>query len=159
MHDLIAFLRNAALLFGLWLLFSNRYEPFFLTLGLVSSGAIAWLNSRQPGHDNPTIPFLRFAVYLPKLGWRILLSNLQVARMILHPRLPVAPEMIRYRTRLRHPAAVVLLAHSITLTPGTVTADVDSRELTVHGLDQESVKELASGTLENEIAWIFGEER
>jgi multicomponent Na+:H+ antiporter subunit E len=66
--------------------------------------------------------------------------------------------MIRYRTKLHHPAAVALLANSITLTPGTITAEVNSPELVVHALDGESTADLTTGKFEKEIAWVFEKE-
>ena len=158
MQSVTGFVRNATLLFLLWLLLSNRYEPLFIALGLFSAVTIAWLHDKQPGPHNPTIPFFRFMVYLPRLCYRIVLSNLHVARLILHPRLPIAPKMIRYRTTLHHPTAVVLLAHSITITPGTITAEANLTELEIHALDGDSATDLTTGKLEKEIAWVFEKE-
>ena len=158
MRSVTNFFRNSTLLFLLWLLLSNRYEPLFLALGAGSAVMIAWLHDKQPGPHNPTIPFFRFMAYLPWLAWRILLSNLHVARLILDPRLPIAPRLIRHRTTLHHPAAVALLANSITLTPGTITAEVRASELTVHALDDDSTGDLTSGAFEKEIARVFQKE-
>ncbi len=157
MQSVTGFLRNSVLLFFLWLLLSGRYEPFFIALGLISSTAIAWLHARHPGPPNPIIPFFRFMFYLPWLFYRILLSNLHAVYLILHPRLPIAPRIVRYRTKLRHPAAVALLANSITLTPGTVTAEVSPAELVVHALDEHSSHDLITERLEKKIAWVFEE--
>jgi multicomponent Na+:H+ antiporter subunit E len=147
--------RNAGLLFLLWLLLSGKFEPTYLVLGLMASIAVAWLHELQPEPPNPTVPFLGFMRYLPWLMSRILMSNLHVAYLILHPRLPIAPALIRYQTQLRNPAAVTLLANSITLTPGTVTAEVLQDELVVHALDKDSTEDVMSGRLEGKIAEIF----
>lgn len=155
MQKLPNIIRNAVLLFLLWLLLSGRNETFFILLGLLSSIAISWLHSRQPGPPNPTIPFFRFMLYLPWLLHRILLSNFHTAYLILHPRMPISPRVIRYRTGLRHPAAVGLLANSVTLTPGTLTAEVNATELLVHALDEASAEDLTGETLEKKIAGIF----
>lgn len=155
MRSPLAFIRNAALLFLLWLLLSNRYEPLFLGLGLCAAAAIAWLHDRQPGPHNPTIPFVGFLIYLPWLGYRILLANLHVTRVILHPQLPIAPTLIHHRTTLHHPASVVLLANSITLTPGTITVEVDAPRLVVHALDGDSAGDLTTRAFEGQIARVF----
>ena len=155
MQGFTGFFRNAALLFLLWLLLSGRYEPLFITLGLFSAVAIACLHARQRRSPNPTIPFFRFMFYLPWLFYRILLSNLHTACLILDPRLPIAPRIIRYRTKLRHPAAVALLGNSVTLTPGTVTTEINPPDLVIHALDEASAEDLTTGRLEKMIAWIF----
>ena len=65
----------------------------------------------------------------------MLLSGRHVAYLILHPRLPIEPALIRYTTGLEDPVAIVILGNSITLTPGTITADVQGNELTIHAMD------------------------
>jgi multicomponent Na+:H+ antiporter subunit E len=149
-----SFVRNTALLFGLWLLLSGRREPWLLTTGLIAAAAIAWLHHHS-GPPAPTIPFLRFMRYLPWLFYRIVASNLHVARLILDPRLPIAPRLIRHRTELRNPAAVTLMANSITLTPGTITAETRPFELVVHTLDEHSAGDLTTGALERQITRVF----
>ena len=149
------FFRNAILLFSLWLLLSGRHDPLFILLGLTASAAISWLHSRQPGPSNPTIPLSGFMYYLPWLFYRILVSNLYMVYLILHPRLPIDPKVIRYRVKLRHPAGVGLLANSVTLTPGTLTVDMKAEELLVHAMDDASAKDLTSEIMERKIAHIF----
>jgi multicomponent Na+:H+ antiporter subunit E len=148
-------IRNSGLLFVLWILLSGRSESWLVILGLLGSIGIAWFHSVQPGRESSAIPALRFMVYLPWLFYRVLISNLHTAFVILHPKMPIDPVMIRYPTRLRNSAAITLLANSITLTPGTVTAETAPGELTVHALDSNSSLDLTSGRLEAKIAWIF----
>jgi multicomponent Na+:H+ antiporter subunit E len=147
--------RTTALLFALWLLLSGRREPWLLAIGLCAAAAIAWLHGRQPGLPDLIIPFVPFMRYLPWLLLRIAASNVHVARLILDPRLPIAPRLIRYPTRLHSPAALTLLANSITLTPGTITVEARPAELVVHALDEPSASDLTTGTLEQRIAWVF----
>lgn len=149
------FVRNTALLFALWLLLSGRQEPWLLAIGLSAAAAIAWLHGRQPGRPDLTIPFVRFMRYLLWLSYRIAASNLHVARLILDPRLPIAPRLIRCPTQLRNPVALTLLANSITLTPGTITAEARPSELVVHALDDGSASDVTTGAFEQRIAWVF----
>lgn len=158
MESKIRFYRNTLLLFFFWLLLSGRYEPAYLILGLFSSVAVAWLHTKQSGPPNPTIPLFRFLIYLPWLLYRIALSNLHTVYLILHPKQPIAPRIIRYKTKLRNPAALALLANSITLTPGTVTAELFDEVVVVHALDEASAKDLCGGELEARIGWIFGKQ-
>lgn len=152
---------KAAALFVLWVMLSASFEWIHLVLGLVLSFAVAWLNS---GHS-PFVPNFRLwghiLLYLPWLFFKIVQSSLHVSKLILHPALPIDPKLIRVKTKLGHDAAVVLLGNSITLTPGTITAEVDHHELIVHAIDDVSSKDVTTGLLESKIAQVFkdGEQR
>ena len=61
-------------------------------------------------------------------------------------------------SKLHHRAAVVLLGNSITLTPGTITAEVDRNNLIVHSMDKVLSEDLASKQIESKIADIFKDE-
>lgn len=82
-------------------------------------------------------------VYLFVLAYEILKANLQVAYIVIHPDLPIRPGVVRVRTSLKTSAARVALANSITLTPGTLTLDLDDKEgvLYVHWLAVEAESE------------------
>ncbi len=94
---------------------------------------------QRPAWD---LPWPRFLAYLPWLAWEIVKANFQVAYLILHPRLPVDPGLIRFRKRLPGPLAQLVLANSITLTPGTVTVDVEGDDYLVHVLSREAAEGL-----------------
>ena len=84
------------------------------------------------------------------------MSGIHLSFMILNPRLPIAPKLFRYRTALQNESGIVLLGNSITLTPGTLTADVNDNELLIHAMDDESAEDVTSARLENKVAEIFG---
>ncbi|HRZ88080.1 MAG TPA: Na+/H+ antiporter subunit E, partial [Spirochaetia bacterium] len=62
----------------------------------------------------------------------LVLSNLDVAFRVLHPRLPIAPGIVKVKTRLKTPLGRLLLANSITLTPGTITVEMRGEDIYVH---------------------------
>jgi multicomponent Na+:H+ antiporter subunit E len=62
----------------------------------------------------------------------LVLSNLDVAFRVLHPRLPIDPGIVKATTRLKSPLGRLLLANSITLTPGTITVDMRGEDVYVH---------------------------
>ena len=64
-------------------------------------------------------------------------SSLEVARVILDPRLPISPRIVEIEATARHPVDQVILGNSITLTPGTIALDVQGGVLQVHTLTQE----------------------
>ncbi len=70
--------------------------------------------------------------YIPVLFVYVVRANLDVAWRVLHPRLPIRPGIVRARTTLKSPGARVLLANSITLTPGTLSVDMEDDMLYVH---------------------------
>jgi multicomponent Na+:H+ antiporter subunit E len=77
----------------------------------------------------------------------------------LHPALPIDPHLISVESKLNHHAAVVLLGNSITLTPGTITAEVDRNNLIVHAIDKVSGADIVSKQIELKIADIFKDEK
>lgn len=147
---------KAMALFVFWILLSASFEWIHLGLGLIFSFAVAWLNS---GHS-PFVPkfrlWLRILLYLPWLFYKILQSSLHLSKLILHPELPISPQLISVETKLRHHAAVVLLGNSLTLTPGTITAEVDRNKLIVHSMDKND--DVAIKQIESKIADIFKDE-
>ncbi len=143
--------------FVIWLILSGKYNLFHMGVGLASSVGLAWLHT---GHlDSPPrlLPFVRIVWYLPWVIGRVFRSGLHLSFLILHPALPIAPKLISYKTALRDRAAIVMLGNTITLTPGTVTVEVNSQDLVVHTIDDESAHDLTSLQLENKIMGIFEE--
>ena len=151
------FLKTMAL-FIFWVLLSASFEWIHLILGLICSFAVAWVNS---GHS-PFIPkfrvWSRILFYIPWLFYKIIQSSLHLTRLILHPALPIDPQLISVDSKLNHHAAVVLFGNSVTLTPGTITAEVDRNKLIVHAIDKVSGEDLESNQMESKIADIFKDE-
>ncbi len=148
-------LLNTAALFVIWLILSGQVDPLHVGLGLAASFGVAWLNSDRAARASRCFPFFRMLWYLPWLFGRIVSSGLHLTALILHPALPIAPRLIHYRTDLRHQAAVVLLGNSITLTPGTITAEANARELVVHAIDEAAGRDLTTRRFEHNIDRVF----
>jgi multicomponent Na+:H+ antiporter subunit E len=115
----------------------------------------ALLNTERGKSQLENVRWSRMLAYVPWLLWRILQSGLHVSYLILHPRLPIDPKLISYQTNLKDEAGVVLLGNSITLTPGTITVEVNSHELLVHAMDDDSADDLTSLRMEQRIAENF----
>jgi multicomponent Na+:H+ antiporter subunit E len=145
-------------LFVVWVALSASFEWRHLGLGLICSFAVAWVNS---GHS-PFVPkfrlWLRIFLYLPWLFYKINQSSIHLSKLILDPALPISPRLISVESKLRHHAAVVLLGNSITLTPGTITAEVDGNNLIVHSMDNVLSEDITSKQIESKIADIFKDE-
>lgn len=137
---------TAVFLFGLWVALSGKLDGFHLALGLISATAVAFATRglyRSSPRPMPADEFARaplkwhhFLAYWLWLVVQIFRAAIDVARVVLSPRLPIAPRVVRVADDLPHPIARVTLAHSITLTPGTVTIDCDDGGLEVHALDE-----------------------
>ena len=156
---------KALALFVIWLLLTESYTPAHMALGLVASFGVALLNTEVFGvallntevgrPPAVAIRWLQLLRFFPWLFGRILVSGLHLSFLILHPKLPIAPALIRYRTKLGHESGIVLLGNSVTLTPGTVTAEAQPDELVVHAMDDESLQDLQSQRLERKVADVF----
>lgn len=145
---------KTSVFFLIWLLLSASFGLFHMGLGLFAAFGVAWFNTdRSTTHS--AIPRWRIVWYFPWLVGRILQSGIHLSVLILHPALPIDPKVIFYRTNLREGAGIVLLGNSITLTPGTITTEVNSQDLVVHTMDDKSAEELTSGRLEQQIARLF----
>ena len=153
-------------LLAFWLLLSARFDPVFLGMGVGSAALVAWLTHPLVGKIlGPELGPAKLArrgwyyvVYLVWLVGRIVPAGVQVAYHVLHPRLPIEPGVLRFRTRLHSPVARTMLANSITLVPGTMTIEVDGDEFVVHAFIPSAADDLASAKLQNRIADIFLED-
>ena len=142
--------------FLIWLLLSASFNLFPVGLGIVVAFGVAWFNTDR-STSRSAIPRLRIVWYFLWLVGRILQSGFHLSVLILHPALPIDPKLIRYRTKLREEAGIVLLGNSITLTPGTITVEVNSQDLVVHAMDDKSAHDVTSLHMDQRIAVLFGE--
>ena len=136
-----------AVLAAVWLLWSGIYKPLLLWLGAFSCVLTAYLAYR--------VGFFRQASglhVLPKLPgyWLWLLSeiaksSIEVARVVLSPKLPISPTIAYLDAEPEGPIGQVILSNAVTLSPGTVTLDVFESKLCVHCLTREAAKALANG--------------
>ena len=129
MQRAVGYLVAAVALWGLWLALVGTTDP----QEVVAGGAVAVLTALLAGGAPFTSRSLRILqprrlayalAYVPYMVWAIVKANLDVARRVVDPRLPINPGIVRVKTRLTHPVARTALANSITLTPGTLTMDV-----------------------------------
>ena len=81
-----------------------------------------------------------FAVYLVVLFWQIIKANFDVAYRVIHPRMPIRPGIVVIKTRLKSDIAKMVLANSITLTPGTFTLDIIGENLLIHWINVKTEK-------------------
>ncbi len=79
---------------------------------------------------------IKFIVlYLPLFLWKLIVANVSLAKIVLNPKLPINPGFVRIKTGLDSDVSKLILANSITLTPGTLSVDVEEDELLIHWVD------------------------
>jgi multicomponent Na+:H+ antiporter subunit E len=146
---------TAAIGFVLWLVLSGHPTPLHLAQGALAAGLVAYLNRDLEAVSAAARSSPRFLGYVPWLLREVVVANLEVVRVVLDPRLPLDPVLLRVPTRLTGDLAVTTFANSITLTPGTVTVDVEGRDLMVHALIAQTPESFAA--MERRVAEVFGE--
>jgi len=126
---------------GFWLGLSGHYTPLLLSLGAVSVCLAVILMFRLRILDREGAPYFAiFGVlaYLPWLLYEIFKANVDVVRACLRADLDIHPALVKVKTSCKTDLAKTLFANSITLTPGTVTIEVEPNRLLVHALYEES---------------------
>lgn len=137
---------------GFWLLLSGYFTPFLLSAGLGSVLAIVWFVDRRmrvvdrEGH--PIHLGIGAVIYWPWLLWEIAKAGWDVTKVILDPRLPISPEMIRVPTSQVTDVGRVIYANSITLTPGTISIEADDSSILVHALTRGGAEGLETGDMD-----------
>ena len=139
---------TAALLF--WLLLTGSLDSQELLAGLLASAVVAVMAAPRMGilsgiRWSPALP-LQVARYLGVFFLALLRSNFDMARRVLSPALPIRPALVEVETSLQSDLGRLLLANSITLTPGTLTVDVEGERLLVHWIDASPGTDLESAT-------------
>ena len=147
------------LLFGFWLLLSGHYTPLLISLGVGATALVVYIAMRMDVVDQEGVPLHlggRLWLYLPWLFKEILVSNIEVARIILDPKLPISPTMVRFRGSQKTDLGRAIYANSITLTPGTITTGVDGSELEVHSLTHIDLahRELEEDEMDRRCTWV-----
>ena len=127
------------MLLGVWLCLVSSLQWQELLAGLLLSGVCALvLNESFSRLGFPPATPRRlgaFLVYLFVLAKEIVKANFDVAYRVLHPRMPIKPGIVTIKTRLSQDIAKLMLANSITLTPGTFTVDIIGDRLLVHWIN------------------------
>ncbi|MDP8269416.1 MAG: Na+/H+ antiporter subunit E [Candidatus Tenebribacter davisii] len=74
-------------------------------------------------------------IYIFVFAWELIKSNMDVAFRVIHPIIPINPGIVKVKTKLKSKLGRVILANSITLTPGTLTVDTNGEDYYIHWID------------------------
>lgn len=146
----------------LWLLLAGNLDSQELLAGVLVSGLVTLLFGSRfsifTGFRFSWLAPLYILQYLGDFFLALMAANFELARRILTPSLPIRPEMVELHTNLKSPLGKMLLANTITLTPGTLTVDVGGDMLLVHwvycppGTDTRQATELIAASIEKRLA-------
>jgi multicomponent Na+:H+ antiporter subunit E len=138
---------------GTWMLLSGLISARYLMIGAIGSvmialGIFSW-TSQKP------FPILRFLSFLPWHLTQVVISNLRVAKVAMSRQAAIEPEFIWVKPGMEDERALTTLGCGLTLTPGTLTVDVDSEIMLVHALDKTSAEDIRRGDMATRVAKIF----
>lgn len=144
-----------SLLITAWLLWSGQFKPLLLALGAFSCLLVGYLTQRMGYFDNEVFALrfgLRLFSYCVWLAKQVVRSSIEVARVVLDPRLPISPQVVEIKASADHPVDLAILGNSITLTPGTLALDVHRGRIQVHCLTRAGADGLMSGEMDRRVA-------
>ncbi|MBN1467075.1 Na+/H+ antiporter subunit E [candidate division KSB1 bacterium] len=145
-HGTIRRLRNFAylftILFIIWLALTSNLHWQELSVGILIALILAsYLHKNYTELGLPPVTFKRIAytlIYVVVLFKEIVIANIDVAYRVIHPKMPIKPGIVVIKTGLKHDLAKMILANSITLTPGTFTLDILDDKLLIHWINVQA---------------------
>jgi multicomponent Na+:H+ antiporter subunit E len=150
----------AITLFIFWLLLSGIYQPLIISFGIASSLLVAWIAHRMDVIDHEGFPIhlgTKAVTYWPWLIWEIIKANIDVAAIIIKPKLPITPTMFSSHASQKTEVGQVTYANSITLTPGTISVGIADGMVEVHALTSQSADDVITGRMDKRVSQIEGD--
>lgn len=157
----------ALVLFAFWMVLSGRTETKFVVYGILTAVVTTWVTYPLllvPNKDDSKKYYV-FGFSIPKmimyffwLMWQLVLANIDVLLATTGQELNIDPKVVRFRFKADNPMASVILANSITLTPGTVTMNVtDDGVYEIHALTVGAAAGVLDGGMQKKVADLYGE--
>lgn len=164
---MVHMLSLAVVLFGFWMVLSGRTETKFIIYGILTAAVATWITYPLllvPNKDGSKRYFVfgasvpKFIMYCFWLLWQLILANIDVLLATTAQELDIDPKVVRFYFKADNPMASVMLANSITLTPGTVTMNVtDDGLYEIHALTKGAASGVLDGTMQKKVAELYGE--
>ena len=146
------------ILLSLWLLMSGHYTFLIISLGVISCLFCVYLAKRANLIDDEGLPLFflpRLLNYLLWLFKEIFNSNIGTAKAIITGN--INPEIFIVKSSQNTDVAKVTYANSITLTPGTVTIQIDEDKFEVHALNSDFGNDVRSNVMDKKVKWLEGD--
>ncbi|WP_135078074.1 Na+/H+ antiporter subunit E [Terasakiella sp. SH-1] len=147
-------------LYAFWFLLSGHTEPLLLVFGAISCTLVVYIARRMDVIDHeghPSHISIKIIPYWIWLCWEIVKANVDVAKVILSPKLPISPVMFKAKASQKRELGQVIYANSITLTPGTVTVGLEDGVLEIHALTKEGAEGVLTGDMDRRVCMVKGE--
>lgn len=164
---MVHMLSLAVVLFVFWMVLSGRTETKFIVYGILTALVTTWITYPLllvPNKDHSKRYFVfgasvpKFIMYVFWLFWQLILANIDVLMATTAQELEIDPKVVRFYFKVDNPMASVMLANSITLTPGTVTLNVtDDGLYEIHALTKNAASGVLDGIMAKKIADLYGE--
>ncbi|ABR50240.1 cation antiporter [Alkaliphilus metalliredigens QYMF] len=144
------------LLFTFWNILSPRITVESILVGLVVSFGVV-LYSRDIVFDEEEVTLYKlsnigkFFSFIWCLLVEIVKANIQVAKIVLSPSMPISPKLVRIPVKFKNDFNKVLYGNAVTLTPGTLTVDITENEYLVHALTEEAAEDLIDSVMEQHV--------
>ena len=133
---------------------SGIFIPFILVLGIFSCALVVMIVMRMDVVDHEAVPLhitFRALIYWPWLLWEIIKANVDVTKRVLGFK-PIVPTMLRLQATQKTDLGLVIFANSITLTPGTISIDVEEDGgILVHSISREGAESFADGEMDRRV--------
>lgn len=146
-----------------WVIMSGFLDAIHIGFGLVTVIGVMAMNHKLKSHqffeddlsDFSKMRFGRAVYYFFWLFWQIIIAGFHVVGIIIRPSMPIRPAMLKFRADLPSSHAKAILGNSITLTPGTLTIDIEDDLFTVHALDDSSFEGIISDEMPRQVLKLF----
>lgn len=152
----------------IWFILSGIFQFQFIMYGFFSSAIISFFMLKHLYIENKItkdeyfilhINYIRFILYLIWLLKEIIISSIEVSKIVISKKNRIEPAIIWFKANYQNPMAKVLLANSITLTPGTITIDMfENGVYSVHSLNDNFCKSVETGIMQKKVGKVYGEE-
>lgn len=134
-----------------WIVISQNAKIETLCIGIIISLLVATLNKDLMGNNRKvnfrknSILWISYTILMLK---EILVSNLNVAKIVLSPKIVISPQIVTIKTKIKSDFHKTIFANTLTLTPGTLTISMDGDKIDVHCLKGEYSRDLTNSAFE-----------
>ena len=124
------------LLFLVWIGLTNSLDIQELIVGAIVAFVVARFFTPNREFDLKLLA-IKYIKFIPLFFKSLVQSNIEVAKIVLNPKLPINTGIVKLKTTLKGDSDKLILANAITLTPGTITIELDKNDLYIHVLNIE----------------------
>lgn len=150
----------AIALAGLWLILSGYFDhKLLLTLGCISIALVIYLCARMKILDDEAVPYVHGKAlgYFVWLGKEIVRANMTVVKAVMSPKMEISPSVLKVPMPHETDEGRTVFANSITLTPGTVSVDIEPDGIIVHALLDEMTSQSGFADMAARSAWAVSD--